>query len=72
MKSSQGKEGRVVSVVLPSPFKGRCGRDCPFCNFDWSDDMYHCTFFKSRKDTDLINLYAEEKDLYEKCPVKVG
>lgn len=59
-----------VKVNLKNPFSGVCGKECPFCTFDWGDDRYHCALLRKKEDTEMINICAEEKELYDKCPVR--
>ena len=64
-------KSRWLVIKCRCPFPERCGRGCPFCRFDWSDDLYHCLFFNDDPDDiAAINSNAEERDQYEKCPVK--
>lgn len=62
----------VVKVFLPKKFKLVCGKPCFFCKFDFSDDNYHCLFMDDDPDDlEAINLHAEDRSTYDKCPVKV-
>lgn len=64
-------KSRWLVIKCRCPFPERCGRGCPFCRFDWSDDLYHCLFFdESGDDIIAININAEDGEKYENCPVR--
>ena len=62
----------IIVVDLPKKTELVCGKPCLFCRFDFSDDDYHCIFLDDNPDDRLaVNLHAEERMCYDKCPVSV-
>lgn len=62
----------IIKITLPKPISLVCGKPCPFCRFDFSDDNYHCLFNDDDPDdVTAINLHAEERLQYDRCPAYI-